>query len=90
MDQPMGGRGPDQRALALRRNADAILAALQEEERLERVLGDLRSAEEWAASLGLHPALPSFGKVMGAAYQVHRGVAFWDREPVEPVPAAAP
>jgi hypothetical protein len=83
---PMGGRGPDPRALALQRNADAILAALAEEERLRRILDELRDAQAWAAELGLSPAAPTFGRVMEAAAQVHRGVAFWDREVPEPTP----
>jgi len=83
---PMGGRGPDPREIALRRNSAAILAALKEEERLERVLSELRDAQAWAAELGLTPAAPTFGRVMQAAADVHRGAAFWDREVPEPTP----
>jgi hypothetical protein len=89
MSTPIGGRGPDPRELALRRNSAAELALLEEETRLERLLSEAQDARAWAAELGLTPARASLGRVMRAAEQVHGGVAFWDREAPEPTPLEA-
>jgi hypothetical protein len=80
------GRGPDLRELALDRCTRALLAGLAEEERLERVLDELHKAQAQALELGITPPRSSFRRVMAAAVQVHRGDAFWEREPAEPTP----
>ena len=86
----MPDRGPDDRRLALQRCTEAIMNCLDEQQRLERVLDELHQAQLAAEHEGVIPPGVRFDPAMHAAWQVARGVAFWDREPTEPVPTPAP
>ena len=82
----MADRGPDDRRLALDRCTHAIMAALDEQQRLERVLGELHEAQLHAEHVDVIPPGVRFDAAMHAAWQVSRGEAFWNRAPVEAVP----
>jgi hypothetical protein len=86
-DQPHG-RGPDPLAIAMRAWADAVLAAKAEEQRLERIANDLRHAQALLAEHGVHRVEVEFGRTMTAALEVSAGIAFWDRQPIDPTPMA--
>ena len=79
-------RGPDMRQLALQRCTDAIMAALDEETRVERILTELHEAQLHCERQDVVPPGARFGRAMHAAWQVQRGEAFWNRAPVEAVP----
>ena len=83
------GRGPEEdRALALRQYTDAHLALLAEAPRLERLLDDLRRAQDRLHTAGIASVEADYGRVLNAARQVHAGVAFWHRDLPDPTPAA--
>jgi hypothetical protein len=59
--------------------ATAFCKALDEEQR----------ADEALAALGATPPRVGLDRVTYAAWQVHRGQAFWDRTPAEATPLKA-
>jgi citrate lyase alpha subunit len=79
-------RGPTDLELALVRCTTAKVALLEAAELFRKALDEEQRADEHAASLGITPPRLELDRVTYAAWQVHRGQAFWDRTPAEATP----
>ena len=82
-------RGPDQLELALTRSTRAKLALIDAAETFRKALDEEARADDALVKLGATPARIELDKVTYAAWQVHRGAAFWDRAPADPIPLKA-
>ena len=82
----MPDRGPDERELALNRCVRSKLNLLEVQRILVAALREDREADTAALALGITPPAVTLERELYAARQMHRGDAFWEREPVEPTP----
>lgn len=78
--------GPNEHELALARCARSKIHLLEVQEILRRALAEEREADQKAIELGITPPRISLDRELHAAWQVHRGDAFWDRDPADPTP----
>jgi hypothetical protein len=79
-------RGPTDLQLALDRSTRSKVALLEAAEKFVRALQEEQVADQAVIELGATPTRIDLDRVTYAAWQVHRGQAFWDREPADPVP----
>ena len=63
----------------------ALLAAYQHDRETGRIFDDLTAAQAAVRKQGEQPRQPHFA-VLRESWQMHRGEAFWDRQPAEPTP----
>jgi hypothetical protein len=79
-------RGPDQLQLILDRCTRSKLNLIAAADDFKRALEEEQRADQEAIAIGVTPPRLELDRVTHAAWQVHRGDAFWDREPADPVP----
>ena len=82
-------RGPDPLDLALNRCVRSKLHLLEVQRILVKALNEDREADKAALALGITPPAVTLERELHAARQMHRGDAFWEREPAEPTPLRA-
>ena len=85
-DQARAGRGPSDLELALDRCTRSKLQLIEAAQQFVRALQEEQVADQHAIDLGVTPPRLELDRVTHAAWQVHRGDAFWDREPADPTP----
>ena len=85
----MPDRGPDPLELALSRCMKSKLRLLEVQRELLKALNEDREADKAALALGITPPAVTLERELHAARQMHRGDAFWEREPAEPTPLRA-
>ncbi len=82
-------RGPSQLQLVLDHSTRSKVRLLEAAEQFLKALDEEQKADNAVIELGATPTRLELDRVTYAAWQVHRGHAFWDRQPADPVPLKA-